>query len=58
MTLKHQNDPHLIRQLMEDPGIWVVVGLSTNQRRPAYDVARWWKHELAKLLQSAPRRGQ
>jgi predicted CoA-binding protein len=48
MTLKHQNDPHLIRQLMEDPGIWVVVGLSTNQRRPAYDVARWLKHELGK----------
>ena len=48
MTLKHQNDPHLIRQLMEDPGIWVVVGLSTNQRRAAYDVARWLKHELGK----------
>jgi predicted CoA-binding protein len=48
MTLKHQNDPHLVRQLMEDPGIWVVVGLSTNQRRAAYDVARWLKHELGK----------
>lgn len=48
MTLKHQNDPHLISQLMEDPGIWVVVGLSTNQRRAAYDVARWLKHELGK----------
>jgi predicted CoA-binding protein len=48
MTLKHQNDPHLIRQLMEDPGIWVVVGLSTNQQRAAYDVARWLKHELGK----------
>jgi predicted CoA-binding protein len=48
MTLKHQNDPHLIRQLMEDPGIWVVVGLSTNQQRAAHDVARWLKHELGK----------
>jgi predicted CoA-binding protein len=48
MTLKHQNDPHLVRQLMADPGIWVVVGLSTNQKRAAYDVARWLKHELGK----------
>jgi hypothetical protein len=48
MTLRHQNDPHLVRQLVADPGIWVVVGLSTNQQRPAYDVARWLKHELHK----------
>jgi predicted CoA-binding protein len=48
MTLKHQNDPHLVRQLMADPGIWVVVGLSTNQKRAAYGVARWLKHELGK----------
>ena len=48
MTLKHQNDPHLVRQLMADPGIWVVVGLSTNQTRAAHDVARWLKHEMGK----------
>ena len=48
MTLRHQNDPQLIRQLMADPGIWVVVGLSTNQQRAAYGVARWLKHELHK----------
>jgi uncharacterized protein len=48
MTLKHQNDPALVRQLMADPGTWVVVGLSTNQKRPAHDVARWLKHELGK----------
>ncbi|HEU4546750.1 MAG TPA: CoA-binding protein, partial [Microlunatus sp.] len=48
MTLRHQNDRHLVRQLVADPGIWVVVGLSTNQQRPAYDVARWLKHELHK----------
>lgn len=48
MTLKHQNDPHLVRQLMADPGIWVVVGLSTNQNRAAHDVARWLKHEMGK----------
>ncbi len=48
MTLKHQNDPHLVRQLIADPGIWVVVGLSTNEKRAAHDVARWLKHELGK----------
>ena len=48
MTLRHQNDPQLIRELLADPGIWAVVGLSTNHRRPAYGVARWLKHELHK----------
>jgi predicted CoA-binding protein len=48
MTLRHQNDPQLIRELMADPGIWVVVGLSTNQARAAYHVARWLKHEQHK----------
>jgi hypothetical protein len=48
MTLRHQNDPELMRELLADPGIWVVVGLSTNQRRAAYGVARWLKHEQHK----------
>ena len=50
MTLKHQNDPDLIRELLIDPGIWAVVGLSANRDRPAYDVARWLKMELGKGL--------
>ena len=41
MTLKHQNDPELIRELLADPGIWVVVGLSSNQERDAGGVSRW-----------------
>jgi len=48
VTAKHQNDPDLIRELLADPGIWVVVGLSSNQSRPAYDVSRWLKVELGK----------
>ena len=48
MTLKHQNDPELIRELLIDPGIWVVVGLSSNQDREAYGVSRWLKVELGK----------
>jgi uncharacterized protein len=48
MTLKHQNDPELIRELLVDPGIWAVVGLSTNEERTAYGVSRWLKVELGK----------
>lgn len=50
MTLRHQNDPELVRSLLADPGVWAVVGLSTNQAREAYGVARWLKVELAKGL--------
>ena len=50
MTFKHQNDPELIRELLVDPGTWVVVGLSNNQEREAFGVSRWLKFELAKGL--------
>ncbi len=48
MTFQHQNDPELIRELLIDPGTWVVVGLSANQERAAFGVARWLKVELGK----------
>ncbi|MFW5469373.1 CoA-binding protein [Knoellia sp. CPCC 206435] len=48
MTYRHRNDPDLIRELLNDPGIWVVVGLSGNTARPAHGVAQWLKHELHK----------
>ena len=48
MTLKHQNDPELVRELLIDPGTWVVVGLSSNQDREAFGVSRWLKVELGK----------
>jgi predicted CoA-binding protein len=48
MTLRHQNDPELNRELLIDPGIWVAVGLSSNRSREAWDVARWLKVELGK----------
>lgn len=50
MTFRHQNDPDLIRELLIDPGIWVVVGLSHNQEREAFGVSRWLKVELGKGL--------
>ncbi len=48
MTYRHRNDPDLIRELLNDPGIWVVVGLSGNTDRPAHGLAQWLKHELHK----------
>jgi predicted CoA-binding protein len=50
MTLRHQNDPDLIRELLVDPGTWVVVGLSTHRERPAWRIARWLKVEQRKGL--------
>ena len=45
MSYTHQNDPALIRELLMDPGVWVIVGLSTNEERPAHGIARWLKYE-------------
>ena len=48
MSIAHQNDPALIARLLADPGTWVVVGLSRNERRTAYRVSQWLKHERNK----------
>lgn len=48
--MTQDNDPDLIRALLADPGVWVVVGLSSNPHRPAHDVSRWLKHELGKAI--------
>lgn len=48
MALTHTNDPRTMQSLIADPGIWVVVGLSTNEERDASRVARWLKYEQDK----------
>ncbi len=48
MTLTHLNDPDLIDDLLIDPGIWVIVGLSDNRERDAWRIARYLKYELDK----------
>ena len=48
MPLPHRNDPALIRDLLHDPGVWAVVGLSDNESRDAFTIARWIKFELGK----------
>ncbi|NHA66760.1 CoA-binding protein [Phycicoccus flavus] len=49
-ALQHQNDEGLIRELLMDPGIWVVVGLSNNEDRPAWAVSRWMTFELGRPI--------
>lgn len=44
--MAHVNDPAVIRQLLATPARWAVVGLSTNEARPAYGVARYLKDQL------------
>ncbi|PRY55882.1 hypothetical protein BCF74_12159 [Knoellia remsis] len=48
MSFRHRNDRDLIRELLNDPGVWIVVGLSNNTERPAYGLAQFLKHELHK----------
>ena len=50
MAIAHRNDPLLVAALLADPGTWVVVGLSNNERRTAHRVARWLKYEQAKTV--------
>ena len=50
MGFKHQNDPDLIRELLMDPGVWVVVGLSSNEKRAAFRVSKWLHVELGKPI--------
>lgn len=50
MGMSRQNDPHLIHELLVDPGTWVVVGLSNNTGRAAHGVARWLRFEQGKEI--------
>ena len=44
----HTNDPATVCTLLDAPGTWAVVGLSSNTERTAYGVSRWLKDELGK----------
>lgn len=46
--MAHRNDPAVIRRLLDEPGRWAIVGLSTNTDRTAYGVARFVQRELGK----------
>ncbi|MBC9822680.1 CoA-binding protein [Terrabacter sp. MAHUQ-38] len=46
----HQNDPAVIRDLLNTPATWAVVGLGDNPDRTAYRVALWLQRELGMRL--------
>lgn len=48
--MAHVNDPAVIRRLLDEPGRWAIVGLSTNTDRTAYGVARFVQRELGKEI--------
>ena len=48
--MAHQNDPAVIRRLLDERGRWAIVGLSTNTDRTAYGVARFVQRELGKEI--------
>lgn len=48
MAYEHQNDNDTIRSLLNDPGTWVVVGLSNDTDTDAYQVSRWLRAECHK----------
>ncbi len=41
--MTRKNDPDLIRELLVDPGTWVIVGLSDNRERDAWKISRYLK---------------
>ncbi|HET7398057.1 MAG TPA: CoA-binding protein [Intrasporangium sp.] len=46
----HRNDPAVIRDLLQTPATWAVVGLGDNPDRTAWAVSRWLHRELGMRL--------
>lgn len=44
--MAHQNDPEVVRRLLETPGRWAVVGLSTNPHRVAMRISKYLMDQL------------
>lgn len=44
--MTHVNDPAVIDRLMRTKGLWAIVGLTTNEWRPAYDVSLFVRDRL------------
>jgi predicted CoA-binding protein len=47
---QHHNDPSVIRDLLQTPATWAVVGLGDNPARTAYAVSLWLHRELGMHL--------
>ena len=46
----HHNDPSLIRDRLQTPATWAIVGLSDNADRTAHRIAYWLGQELGMRL--------
>ncbi|MEJ5913405.1 CoA-binding protein [Pseudokineococcus sp. 1T1Z-3] len=46
----HRNDDAVMRRLLTEPGRWAVVGLSNDESRPAFGVARFLQEELGVVV--------
>jgi uncharacterized protein len=51
----HRNDPEVIRRLLTTPGVWAVVGLSSNTARVAYEIGAYLQNLGMKIVPVHPR---
>jgi predicted CoA-binding protein len=49
-TIRHRNDPDVMRRLLAAPGRWAVVGLSRNRDRVAYRIAGYLVDRLGQQI--------
>lgn len=53
--MSHHNDIAVIERLLSTPGRWVVVGLSNNRSRTAYDIAAYVQELGMEIVPVHPR---
>ncbi len=51
----HRNDPEVIRRLLTTPGVWAVVGLSSNAARVAYEIGAYLQDLGMQIVPVHPR---
>jgi len=56
--MSHTNDEAVIRQLLQTPATWAVVGLSANRERTAYGVSAWVHEALGMRIVPVNPRGE
>jgi predicted CoA-binding protein len=54
-SVRHENDPEVVRRLLGQPGRWAVVGLSQNSARVAYSIAAYLQDVGMEIVPVHPR---
>ena len=49
-TVRHHNEPDVVRRLLTAPGVWAVVGLSGNTARVAYRIGAYLQRTLGRRI--------